>query len=174
MVFRKSRSTYTSINNCHFDTVAHNTLVPQLVDLGHDMRREGILWDLPRLRRICLQGIFSCDPVNLVLGHIVEPDGPHLLYSRLCAQKISLVIGGVSVVEADGSALEELVIKLHPGRGHVLHGRQLRVNVNPVLVLDDERARDDIAGLYETNGSQEAAYDPESNHGASVQEPEAL
>lgn len=74
--------TYTSVDDRNLDTPTNNALIPKPIDLRHNMRRKrirrllaGLDW-LP-IRLLC-SGILSRRPVDLVRGHIVSSQWPHL------------------------------------------------------------------------------------------------
>lgn len=114
--------TYTSVDDSNLDTLAGNTLVPQPVDLGHEMRREGIVLAI----RLPLEdgGPRRANRVDCVLGNVIHVDGPQVLDGRHGGNLGSPLSCVLDILELDRRASEQLEVQVHALRGIVLDGVQ--------------------------------------------------
>lgn len=112
-------STYSGVNDSNLYTLSGNAISSQLVHLGHDMRRKGILSGFINGALLLGDGMFDsgrASPLNGRLGDTVDLDWPDVLDGGQRSDTSGQVIGLFKVVELDGNTLEELVIELQAGR----------------------------------------------------------
>ena len=110
--------TYTSVDLGDLDALAKETLLPQLVNLGHDVRRVlGVIQSSALLVSGGTSGgIFGTSPDDLWLGDAVELDRVDVLDRRVLLLELhSVLIGILDIVKLNGSTLPELVVEVHTG-----------------------------------------------------------
>lgn len=109
----------TSVDNGDLDALASNAGVPELVDLGHQVRSEGVLGGIT-LGDNLLDGAASI--VDGVLGDGVAADRVHGLDTRHGSNLAGQVLGLVEVLELEGSTLEKLMANILADGGIALDG----------------------------------------------------
>lgn len=109
-----TRCTYSTVDHGNFDALAHNTLVPQLVDLSHEMRRKGVVAvALAPHHSLCLSIRHVARPADLVIRNPVQALPPHALDGRHFGYLGRRLLDVGAVVELNRRSLEELEVEIH-------------------------------------------------------------
>lgn len=127
----RARATYTRVDNGNLDTLARDTVLVELVDLGHEVRRVGGCFVVPLVEASRL-GRGLADRVDNRPRDLVELHRPHVLDRGRRGNRVGLGFGIFNVVELDRDALEQLVVELHTRRAFTA---DLGVEVGRVLLL---------------------------------------
>lgn len=110
--------TYTGIYDSNLNPLSEDTLLPELVHLGHDMGREPVSFRGLSLRMPCIVAGIA-NPMHCVLGNAVELYGPHLLDRRHFSDFGNLGVDATQIVDLDGRSFEELIVEVDTfGRVH--------------------------------------------------------
>lgn len=109
----------TSVDDGDLDALASNTGIPELVDLGHEVRGEGVVASVTFGDNL-LNGAAS--GVDRVLGKRVAPDRVQGLDARHGSNLTGEVTGLVKVLELEGSTLEELMADILADGGITFDG----------------------------------------------------
>ena len=122
----------TSVDNSNLDTLASNTGFSECVDLGHQVRSEGVLGAVT-LSDDLLDGAAS--GVNGVFGDRVAADRVHGLDTGHGTDLGGEVLGLVEVLELEGGTLEELMANVLADGGIALDRVEDRVGLSSTQVV---------------------------------------
>lgn len=111
----------TSVDDGDLDALTSNTGIPELVDLGHEVRGESVVASVTFGDNLLDS---AASGVNRVLGNRVAPDRVQGLNARHGSNFAGEVIGLVKVLELEGSALEELMADILADGGITLDGSE--------------------------------------------------
>lgn len=106
-------ATYTSVNNGNLDALALDSILVELVNLGHQVRSISVRLIVPLAEGRSL--IRRANPVDNGFGDVVELHRPHVLNGRRRGNLEGLLLGIVNVVELDRDTLEQLVVEFQAG-----------------------------------------------------------
>ena len=101
----------TGVNNSDLDTMSCDTLLAQLINLSHDVRRESISSIInSSLRKRSLHARLS-SPLNTRSRNTVDLDRPDILDDGEASHLGSQILSRGDIIELDGNALEEIVVE---------------------------------------------------------------
>lgn len=107
-----AKLTYTSVNDSNLNSLSSLACIPELVYLGHDMRREGVLVLSGHLALLNGHLDRVSSVVDRVFGVGIPLDGPHVFDDAHFGHLGRPLLRAFSLGELDRCALEELEVEL--------------------------------------------------------------